>query len=111
MHVSFDDQAKNPRARTVRDDAPSAKELLEQAHALASEIEGLLTGLSRGVADADTFRVRLARAHTLSLLDQLAELIGTRPSGHGPAVRSCGSIDLDDDENAASGVRRSPAWR
>jgi hypothetical protein len=111
MHVSFDDQAKNPRARAMRDDAPSAKELLEQAHALASEIEGLLTGLSRGVADADTFRVRLARAHTLSLLDQLAELIGTRPSGHGPAIHSCGTLDRDDDEGATSGVRQARAWR
>jgi hypothetical protein len=111
MTISFEEQTKNPRGRITREDVPSAKELLEQAHALASEVEGLLTKLSRGVADADTFRVRLARAHTLSLLDQLAELIGTRPSGHGPAVRNCGTLDRGDDENAASGVRRANAWR
>jgi hypothetical protein len=110
MNISFEEQAKN-RGRAIRDEVPTPKELLEQAHALASEIEGLLMTLSRGVADADTFRVRLARAHTLSLLDQLAELIGTRPSGHGPAVRACGTLDRDEDENATSGVRRAPVWR
>ena len=111
MNISSEDQAKHPRGRSTRDEVPSPKELLEEAHALASEIEGLLMTLSRGIADVDTFRVRLARAHTLSLLDQLAELIGTRPSGHGPAVRNCGTLDRDEDENAASGVRRAPAWR
>jgi hypothetical protein len=110
MNTSFEDQTKNPRGR-VRDEVPSPKELLEQAHELASEIEGLLTSLSRGIADADTFRVRLARAHTLSLLDQLAELIGSRQSAHGPAARSRGTLDRDEDENASSGVRRAPLWR
>src|SRR5262249_11231183 len=85
MNTSFEDQAKNTRGRAARNEVPSSKEILEQAHALASEIEELLMTLSRGIADADTFRVRLARAHTLSLLDQLAELIGSSPSGHGPA--------------------------
>jgi hypothetical protein len=111
MNISFEDQPKNLRGRAIREEVPSAKEILEQAHALASEVEGLLTTLSRGVADADTFRVRLARAHTLSLLDQLAELIGTRASGHGPAVRNCSTLDRDEDDNAASGVRQANAWR
>ncbi len=109
MSMAFDNQAKDPRPRTVRDEALSAKDLLEQAQALAAEVEELLTKVGK-VADTDAFRVRLARAHTLSLLDQLSELLGDRPSGNGPAVRSC-AAPMSDDEDAASGVRRAPSWR
>ena len=122
MSIAFNEQAKTPRVRSSRDEATSAKDVLEQAHALATEIEGLLTSLSHEVADTDTFRVRLARAHTLSLLDQLCELIGTRPSDSmlpaapsvgpsGPAVHGCGAPQYDVEENATSGVRLKHLWR
>lgn len=104
-----DDPGRSGDSRSTRDDVASARELLEQAQELAAQIEGLLTKLGQSGSDADTFRVRLARAHTLSLLDQLSELIGPRPSGYGPAVADRGP--REDDENATSGVRQAPAWR
>jgi hypothetical protein len=104
-------RAKDDRLRGPREEVPSARDLLEQAHALAAQVEGLLTEVSHEVSDSDTFRVRLARAHTLSLLDQLAELLGARSSGRGPSVRGTHASHVDDDENAGSGVRQAPAWR
>ena len=110
MSISFDDQMKKPFYGRG-DDVVGPSEMLEQAHALASEIEGLLTSVSQEVANSDSFRVRLARAHTLSLLDQLSELIGQRPSSPGPSVRSAAPRDRDNDDQATSGVRRASAWR
>jgi hypothetical protein len=111
MSMAFDKQPKDSRARTTRDDATSAKELLEQAQALAMQIESLLMRFGQE-GQCDAFRVRLARAHTLSLLDQLTDLMGDRPSiMPGPAVRSCAAADTSDEENAASGVRRTALWR
>jgi hypothetical protein len=111
MSMSFEKSVEDHAARNVRDDAASPQDRLERAHVLASEIDGLLNAVSHELADTDNFRVRLARAHTLSLLDQLAELIGTRGSADGPTVRSCATRDRTDDENATSGVRRARAWR
>ncbi len=113
MSMAFDKRPKDSRARSTRDDdATSAKELLEQAQALAMQIEGLLMRFGQEDGHCDAFRVRLARAHTLSLLDQLTDLMGDRPSMMpGPAVRSCAAADTSDEENAASGVRRTSPWR
>ena len=102
MAMALDNQAKENRSRSVRADLRSAKDLLEQAQALAAQIEELLTQLGREVPESDTYRVRLARAHTLSLLDQLSDLIAPRPSR--PPMRSCAAPG---EEDAASGVRRN----
>jgi hypothetical protein len=80
MSMAFDKQPKNSRARTTRDDAADAHELLEQAQELAVQIETLLARLGQFDGHGDSFRVRLARAHTLSLLDQLTDLMRGRPS-------------------------------
>jgi hypothetical protein len=106
MAMALDDQAKGNRSRSARDDSMSAKDLLEQARALAAQIEELLTHLGREVSESDKYRVRLARAHTLSLLDQLSDMIAPRPSH--PPMRSCAAPD---EEDAASGVRRNRLWR
>jgi len=106
MAMALDDQAKQNRSRSVRGDSMSAKDLLEQARALAAQIEELLTDLGREVPESDTFRVRLARAHTLGLLDQLSDMIAPRPSY--PPMRSCAAPN---EEDAASGVRSKPIWR
>jgi len=112
MSMAFDKQPKDSRARNARDDATSAKELLEQAQALAVQIESLLMRFGESDGHCDAFRVRLARAHALSLLDQLTDLMGDRPSMMpGPAVRSCAAPDTGDEENTASGVRRTTLWR
>jgi hypothetical protein len=108
MAMALDNQAEENRSRSVRGDLMSAKDLLEQAMGLAAQIEGLLTHLGREVPESDTFRVRLARAHTLSLLDQLSELLGPRPSH--PPIRAC-AVPEEEDENAASGVRWNPIRR
>jgi hypothetical protein len=108
MAMAFDSKAKDDRSR-VRNEWASASDLLEKAHVLAGEIEELLTQVSQEASKSDAFRVRLARAHTLSLLDQLAELLGTRDSGYGPGVRACSP--RDDDGEATSGIRRAPVWR
>jgi hypothetical protein len=50
-------------------------DLLEQARALAAQVDRLLVNAGEKVLPADAFRVRLARAHALSLLDQLSELV------------------------------------
>jgi hypothetical protein len=104
MGMAVEKKMGDDRTRGLRDgDGKGAQDLLEQAHGLAGQIEALLQDLSREVAESDTFRVRLARAHTLSLLDQLAELLGGRSSMASPSVRNCSP--RDDDENASSGVR------
>ena len=106
MAMALDDQAKENRSRSLRSDSTSSKDLLEQAQALAGQIDELLTHLGRQVSESDAFRVRLARAHTLSLLDQLSDMIAPRPSH--PPMRSCAAPD---EEDAVSGVRKSRVWR
>jgi len=106
MAMALDDQTKGNRARSARGDSMSAKDLLEQARALAAQIEELLTDLGREVPESDTYRVRLARAHTLSLLDQLSDMIAPRPSR--PPMRSC---PAPDEEDAASAVHQNRIWR
>jgi hypothetical protein len=50
-----------------------------RAHALACEIEDLLTRAARAAQGTEGYSVRLAQAITRSLIDQLDEL-GTPPS-------------------------------
>ena len=117
MGMSRDDQAKeeHSRDRDTDEDSMSTREALERAQELAEQVEDLLTHLGQEVADSDTIRVRLARAHTLSLLDQLSELLGPRSSvarfatSYGPALPTF--TFREDDEDTASGVRPLPAWR
>jgi hypothetical protein len=101
---TLDDRSRGPHdGRTGASSELDPKDLLEQAHGLAAQIEGLLTEVGHEVAESDNFRVRLARAHTLSLLDQLAELLQPRSSVPPPTVRSCGA--RDEDSTAASAVK------
>jgi hypothetical protein len=103
MAMAFDNEARHRL-----DDASDVRGALEEAQALATQAEQLLAKLSQERADSNSFRIRLARAHALSLLDQLSELLEVRSSGYGPAVRDCPAPADDDD--AVSGVRQGP-WR
>ncbi|HKQ69207.1 MAG TPA: hypothetical protein VJT73_07705 [Polyangiaceae bacterium] len=60
----------------AREPVASARAMLEDAQALTLQVERLLAHPSFQSAESDTFRVRLARAHCLSLLDQISELMG-----------------------------------
>jgi hypothetical protein len=105
MGMALEKKMGDDRPPGLRDgEGKSAQGLLEQAHRLAGQIEALLQDVGREVTESDNFRVRLARAHTLSLLDQLAELLGARASLPTPGVRNCSPRD-EDDGGAASGVR------
>ncbi len=95
-------EPKDDHARGYRDEA-SLRDVLEQAQGLAVEIERLLTSPRFDYAESDTFRIRLARAHTLSLLDQLSELLGKHA---GSATRRA---TRDEEGNIVSGIH--PAWR
>jgi hypothetical protein len=83
----------------------ATREVLAQARALAEQIERLLTSPRCNFAESDGFRVRLARAHTLSLLDQLGELLGPLESVHRlrRAVR--------DEEEGTTSEEIRPVWR
>ena len=81
--------------------AAALRKTLEEAQELAVQIERLLSNPRADFAEADAFRVRLARAHTLSLLDQLSDLLC-------PESASRQALG-DDDTHVASGIR--PAWR
>jgi hypothetical protein len=90
--------------------ATDPREALESALALAFRIEQLLNAAGAQSPDNDAFRVRLARAHTLSLVDQLSELVGTRASAVPPApsgVRECSA--KADEDTVGSDSRRD--WR
>jgi hypothetical protein len=104
MVKKFQGELEGQHGAAVAEGPVPARTVLEEAHAFAVQIERLLTGPQCDFAEADTFRVRLARAHTLSLLDQLSELIGSRDSAREPRRST-----HDGDEGTASGVRT--AWR
>jgi hypothetical protein len=106
MAMAFDNEAKHDPLRALRDETTNVREVLEEAQALATQAEQLLANLSQDRGDANTFRIRLARAHALSLLDQLSELLEARPSGFGPPVRDCAAPI--EDEDSISGVRQAP---
>ena len=104
MAIAFDNQGKHDALLSIRDRASEVRAALEEAHALATEAEQLLATVSQDRTDSNTFRIRLARAHALSLLDQLSELLEARPSDHGPAVRDCPAPTGDE---AVSGLRQA----
>ena len=80
-------------------------EVLQKAHAMAMQIEKLLMNPACSIPSADTFRVRLARAHALSLLDQLSELVSRRQPEDGP--RLARARVAEDEETSLSGVHPS----
>lgn len=102
--MAFEHETTESSGRSRSQSAAAVREILEEAQELAAQIERLLTSPRCNFPESDAFRVRLARAHTLSLLDQLSELLGPEDSGPGThrALR-------DDDTHASSGIR--PAWR
>src|SRR3954471_16392485 len=71
----------------------STRALLEEAQELAVRIESLLGSPVHDGEEACAFRLRLARAHTLGLLDQLEELVGPAFGRGGPGLRDCRSSD------------------
>jgi len=87
-------------------DSDATRELLEEAHTLAMQIERVLASPSCQMSESEAFRVRLARAHTLSLLDQLAELLAPRLTRDSSPPQS---PPLRDDGDSVSGVRRA-SW-
>jgi hypothetical protein len=104
--MAFEHDVKEAYGRsriTSATSAPALRETLEEAQDLAVQIERLLSNPRCDFSEADAFRVRLARAHTLSLLDQLSELLGPEESGLRQTLRD------DDAAHVASGIR--PAWR
>jgi hypothetical protein len=77
-----------------------ARALLKEAQDLAVQIESLLETPILDADEACIFRMRLARAHTLGLLDQLEELVGPAFGRGGPGLRDCGTGEV-----AVSGER------
>ena len=99
MGTAREDDVKEDRARGVRSGTMTTRDLLEEAQGLAVQIERLLTSPGCQTTDSDTLRIRLARAHTLSLLDQLSELLETVSAK--PSVRA----PRDEDGDTSSGIR------
>jgi hypothetical protein len=81
--MALHNKANDNRPHGLRDEPARAGELLEHARSLAMQIERLLDDLGHQIDSPDSFKVRLARAHTLGLLDQLSELAGPRTSRSG----------------------------
>ncbi len=107
MALAHSEKLNDERLRVLRETAASStREQLEKAQMLALQIERLLVNAGGDVPDSDTFRIRLARAHTLSLLDEISALL--RPE-RGPGVAACESVDGE--ENTASGIRPVSSWR
>src|SRR4051794_8418052 len=73
----------------VQKKSRSPRALLEEAQDLAVRIENLLESPVHDGDEASAFRLRLARAHTLGLLDQLEELVGPAFGRGGPGLRDC----------------------
>jgi hypothetical protein len=108
MGTAREDDVKEDRARAVRGGGPTTRDLLQEAQGLAVQIEQLLTSPGCQTADSDTLRIRLARAHTLSLLDQLSELLEPISAKPGSSVRAPREEDVD----TTSGIRRpATSWR
>ncbi|SRR5258708_6376957 len=109
MGTAREDDSKEDRVRPVRGGGATTRELLEEAQCLAVQIEHLLTSPRCQTGDSDTLRIRLARAHTLSLLDQLWELLEPVSAKPGSGVRARRD---DQDGDATSGIRRpATSWR
>jgi hypothetical protein len=102
--MAFEHDTTESYGRSRSQGAAAVRETLEEAQQLAAQIERLLTSPRCTFPETDAFRVRLARAHTLSLLDQLSELLG--PGESAPGTRR---TVRDEDAHATSGIR--PAWR
>ena len=108
MGKAREDDVKEDRARVVRGGGMTTRELLEEAQGLAVQIERLLTSPGCQTTDSGTLRIRLARAHTLSLLDQLSELLEPVSAKPGSSVRA----PQGEDGDSASGIRRpATSWR
>jgi hypothetical protein len=102
--MAFEPEVTERYSRNRSQSVASVRETLAEAQELAVQIERLLTSPRCDFPEADSFRVRLARAHTLSLLDQLSELLG--PEDSAPGTRR---TLRDDETHTSSGIR--PAWR
>ena len=108
MGTARENEVGEDRAKVLRPGGLSTRELLEEAQALAVQIEHLLTSPGCQTTDSDTLRIRLARAHTLSLLDQLSELLEPVSAKPGSSVRA----PRDEEGDAPSATRRpAPSWR
>ncbi len=75
MTGSHDNNGGRGGSTQVRERSPA--ELIERAHSVAVDLNTLLA-LLRESESADAFRVRLAQAHALSLLDELVRLLESR---------------------------------
>jgi hypothetical protein len=83
----------------------STRALLKQAQDLAVQIERLLETPIREEDEACTFRMRLARAHTLGLLDQLEELVGPAFGRLGPGLADTRPAEVPASGEHSRGVR------
>jgi hypothetical protein len=108
MRTARANDVNEHRPGLVRGGAITTREVLEEAQGLAVQIESLLTSPSCQTTDSNTLRIRLARAHTLSLLDQLSELLEPVSAPPASSVRAPHTEDSD----AISGIRRpATSWR
>jgi hypothetical protein len=87
MGVADGHRADVSRVRT--DGGAGATTPLEEAQSLAVRIDALLENALGQAPEASAFRMRLARAHALGLLDQLGELLSPVSGGVTPGLRSC----------------------
>ena len=93
--------------RLVSRDNLSFRELIHETQVLAARIERLLDDPICEECTSELIRIRMARAHTLSLLHELAELVDPRDRGPVKAV----ARQDDKTDGAASEVRSSTSSR
>jgi hypothetical protein len=103
--VEFDSSATERRSASREN--LSFRELIQETQVLAARIRRLLEDPICEKCTSELIRVRMARAHTLSLLDELAELAD--PREHGP-VKAVARND-DKTDGAASEVRSTTSSR
>ena len=56
-----------------------SRDMAERAESLVVQLVGLLTTLGDEVSPSDSFRIRMAKAHALSTLDELSEVLRHLP--------------------------------
>jgi hypothetical protein len=112
MTIAHDTELDRDRVPTATV-AMTTSEVLEKAHAMAKQIERLLMSPSCHMPSSDTFRIRLARAHALSLLDQLSELVSRRPSDRpsDDGARMARCRPGEDADTTVSGVHPASSLR
>jgi len=82
MAIALDRYTANEASLGTRPKTIS-RDVAERAEVLVVQLVALLTTLGDEVSASDSFRVRLAKAHALSTLDELSEVLRHLPDPPG----------------------------